>query len=264
MGDSKAVKDSRLAFGVIKNSNGIDHVFLSTPKGTAQVSLLGAEVTSWRNEKGEELLFRSSKTISEDPRRRLGGISICFPTFASGGRLEQHGFVKNRIWTIEKNPPPLPSTSSSRSNADCYVDLQLESSKELKKFWPHSFMFRLRVCLSRDGDLTLMSRVENTSETAFTFSFAYHTYFSAYEISEIRVENLETLNYKDYLSGGIVDTHQGHALSFDSNVDRFYMSTPESIAVMDHQKKRKYLVRKQGLPDVAVWCPWEAPTWMPW
>jgi hypothetical protein len=38
--DSKVVKDSRPAFEVTKDSNGIDQVLLSTPKGaTAHVSI---------------------------------------------------------------------------------------------------------------------------------------------------------------------------------------------------------------------------------
>lgn len=56
--------------------------------------------------------------------------------------------------------------------------------------WPYfrwnflfSFEFRLRVALAVDGHLTLISRIRNVNCKPFSFSFAYHTYFS---VSDIR------------------------------------------------------------------------------
>ncbi|KAM7269633.1 hypothetical protein ACFE04_025130 [Oxalis oulophora] len=40
-------------------------------------------------------------------------------------------------------------------------------------------------------------------------------------------------------------------------VDRVYLHSPNIIVVIDHEKKRTYVVRKEGLPDAAVWNPWE-------
>lgn len=36
----------------------------------------------------------------------------------------------------------------------------------------------------------------------------------------------------------------------DRQVDRVYVSTPNIIAVLDHERKRTYVIRKEGLPDV--------------
>lgn len=49
-----------------------------------------------------------------------------------------------------------------------------------------SFEFRLRVSLTTDGDLTLISRIRNINGKPFSFSFAYHTYLL---VSDIRYEN---------------------------------------------------------------------------
>lgn len=46
-----------------------------------------------------------------------------------------------------------------------------------------SFEVRIRVSLSVDGSLALTSRVRNVNGKPFSFSFAYHTYFS---VSDIR------------------------------------------------------------------------------
>eukprot|EP00268_Persea_americana_P013481 TRINITY_DN1593_c0_g1_i2.p1 TRINITY_DN1593_c0_g1~~TRINITY_DN1593_c0_g1_i2.p1 ORF type:complete len:125 (+),score=11.20 TRINITY_DN1593_c0_g1_i2:1342-1716(+) len=62
MGHSSAVWDPRAAIEITKDWNGIDQVTLRVPRGSsARVSLHGGQVISWRNERGEELLFTSNK-----------------------------------------------------------------------------------------------------------------------------------------------------------------------------------------------------------
>ncbi|MED6193348.1 hypothetical protein PIB30_018500 [Stylosanthes scabra] len=229
---------------VLRNSRG----------ALARVSLHGAQVTSWKNEHGEELLFTSSKAIFKSPKAMRGGIPICFPQFGTCGSLELHGFARNRMWFIDDNPPPLPANDSIGKS---FVDLLLKSSEEDMKCWPHSFEFRLRVSLTSDGDLNLISRVRNINGKPFSFSFAYHTYLLVSDISEIRIEGLETLDYLDYLLQKERFTEQGDAITFESEVDRVYLSSPNAIAVLDHERKRTFVIRKEGLPDVGVWNPWD-------
>ena len=33
-------------------------------------------------------------------------------------------------------------------------------------------------------------------------------------------------------------------------MDRVYLSSSDAIAVFDHEKKRTFIIRKEGLPDV--------------
>lgn len=236
--------------------NGLDKVVLRDPRGSsAEVYLYGAHVTSWKNDHGEELLFVSSKAIFKPPKAIRGGIPICFPQFSNIGSLEQHGFARNRLWTIDADPPPFSTTSSSKT----FVDLILKPSEEDMKIWAHSFEFRLRVALGPGGDLLLTSRIRNTSVDGkpFSFAFAYHTYFSVSDISEVRVEGLETLDYLDNLQNRERFTEQGDAITFESEVDKIYLSTPTKIAILDHEKKRTFVLRKDGLPDAVVWNPWD-------
>lgn len=135
MGHSAAVWDHRVAFELTKDWNGIDQVVLRNPQGaSARVSLHGGQVLSWRNNRGEELLFTTCKAIFKSPKAMRGGISVCFPQFGNCGSLEQHGFVRNRIWTIEDDPPPLPSNDSLGKS---FVDLLLIPAEEDLKCWPH-------------------------------------------------------------------------------------------------------------------------------
>ncbi|XP_062028120.1 putative glucose-6-phosphate 1-epimerase [Rosa rugosa] len=239
---------------VTKDKNGIDQFLLQNPRGaSARVSLYGGQVLSWRSERGEELLFISSKAVFKPPKAVRGGIPICFPQFGNGS-LEQNGFARNRIWAIDNEPPPL---NPNDSNGKAYIDLLLKPSEDDLKIWPHSFEFRLRVSLAAEGHLTLISRIRNINCKPFSFSIAYHTYFSISDISEVRIEGLETLDYLDNLCEKERFTEQGDALTFESEVDRAYLSSSGAIAVFDHERKRTFVVRKEGLPDVAVWNPWD-------
>lgn len=190
-----------------------------------------------------------------------GGIQICYPQFGDCGLLDQHGFARNKIWVIDDNPPPppppLPTNESSSSFGKSFVDLLLKPSEDDLKLWPHSFEFRLRVSLALDGDLTLISRVRNINGKPFSFSFAYHTYLAVSDISEVRVEGLETLDYLDNLSKRELLTEQGDAITFESEMDRTYLRSPKVVAVLDHERKRTYVIGKEGLPDTVVWNPWE-------
>ncbi|XP_021748447.1 putative glucose-6-phosphate 1-epimerase [Chenopodium quinoa] len=255
MGHSAAVWDYRPAHELTSDWNGNPYVILRNPQGaSARISLHGGQVMSWKNEHGEELLFTSSKAVFKPPKAMRGGIPLCFPQFGNCGSLEQHGFARNKVWAIDNNPPPLPPNDS---NGKSFVDLILKPSAEDLKCWPHSFEYRLRVALGADGRLSLISRIRNVNGKPFTFSFAYHTYMSVSDISEVRIEGLETLDYLDNLFHRERCTEQGDALTFESEVDRVYLSCPNAIAVIDHAKKRTYVIRKDGLPDVVVWNPWD-------
>ncbi|CAN1237586.1 Putative glucose-6-phosphate 1-epimerase [Linum grandiflorum] len=221
---------------ITKDCNGIDQVLLRNSHGaSAKVSLHGAQVVSWRNELGEELLFTSTK-------------------FGNCGSLEQQGFARNKLWRIDEDPPPLHSHDSCCKS---FVDLVFRSSEEDLKCWPHIFEFRMRVAISNTGDLMLASRIRNVNGKAFSFSFGYHTHLSVSDISEVRIEGLETLNYLDNLCHREQYTEQGDAITFESELDRVYLAAPNVVAILDHERKRTYVVRKEGLPDFAVWNPWE-------
>ncbi|XVE64739.1 hypothetical protein DITRI_Ditri07aG0125400 [Diplodiscus trichospermus] len=256
MNHSGTAFDQKDAVEVTKDRNGIDQVVLRNPRGaSARVSLHGGQILSWRTDRGEELLFTSSKAIFKPSYAVRGGIPICFPQFGPRGSLEQHGFARNRIWIIDDNPPPLhPNYSSCHTS---HTDLLLKPSEDDLKVWPHSFEFRIRVSLTADGNLSLISRIRNINCKPFSFSIAYHTYFSISDISEVRVEGLETLDYLDNLCQRERFTEQGDALTFESEVDKVYLESGDIIAIFDHERKRTFLIQKEGLPDVGVWNPWE-------
>ncbi|ESW07839.1 hypothetical protein PHAVU_010G163100 [Phaseolus vulgaris] len=236
--------------------NGLEKIILREVRGfSAEIYLYGGQVISWKNDLGEELLFVSSKASFKPPNSIRGGIPICFPQFSIHGSLQQHGFARNRFWALDPNPPPFPTTSTNRA----FIDLILRHSEDDAKNWPHRYEFRLRIALGPAGDLLMTSRIRNTNTDgkSFTFTFAYNTYFSVTDISEVRIEGLETLDYLDNLKNRERFTEQGDAITFESEVDKVYLRTPTKIAIIDHERKRTFVLRKDGLPDAVVWNPWD-------
>lgn len=53
--------------------------------------------------------------------------------FSNLGPLEAHGFARIRFWSIDNNPPPLQTNTSSKT----FVDLILKPSEEDARVWPH-------------------------------------------------------------------------------------------------------------------------------
>ncbi|KAF3444567.1 hypothetical protein FNV43_RR14259 [Rhamnella rubrinervis] len=236
----------------VRDTDGLPRIILTEPTGSsAEVLLDGGQVVSWKNERREELLYRSSKAIWKPPKAINGGIPICFPQFGNYGSLEQHGFARNRLWSLDSDPSPLPPANTQSS-----VDLIFKSTEEDLKTWPRRFELRLRISIS-PGKLTLIPRVRNMDNKAFSFTFALRNYLSVSDISEVRIEGLETLDYFDTLMHGERFTEQADAITFDGEIDRVYLSTPRKIAIIDHKKKRTFALRKIGMPDAVVWNPWD-------
>ncbi|KAH7439295.1 hypothetical protein KP509_04G054600 [Ceratopteris richardii] len=238
-----------------QDANGLDVAILKDPRGfSAQVHLHGGQITAWKNAQGEDLLFVSSKAVFKPPKPIRGGMLICFPQFSNFGMIEQHGFACNQSWAVDPDPSPLPPAGDDRASLDLILK---QSNSDKQKIWSYSFEFRLRVVLGPEGELGLTARVRNTDPKAFTFTIAFQTYFSVRDISEVRVEGLETTDYLDGLQNSQLFTEQGDALTFEGEVDRVYVNTPTTIAVIDHEKKTTFVLKKDGFPDAGVWNPWE-------
>ncbi|KAJ4744981.1 Galactose mutarotase-like superfamily protein [Rhynchospora pubera] len=265
--------------------NGLEKLVLREGGWSAEVYLYGAHVTSWKSSQGEELLFLSSKALFEPPKAIRGTaaaspsasrssptsapfLPTASPATASGPSTpipnstplptplqpSSISFFLLLLLLLTTISKPIPTGASITSNSY----LSFFFSLPLPNFFS-SFEYRLRVQLGPAGLLTLTSRVRNTNSDGkpFSFTFAYHTYFSVSDISEVRVEGLETLDYLDNLQDRSRFTEQGDAITFEGELDRIYLEAPRKIAILDHEKNRTFVVIKDGLPDAVVWNPWD-------
>ncbi|XP_073221655.1 putative glucose-6-phosphate 1-epimerase isoform X4 [Cicer arietinum] len=209
----------------------LPRIVLTDPNGSsAEVLLYGGHIVSWKNQRKEELLFMSSKAKWKQHKAIRGGISACFARFGDVGSVEQNGMTRNRMWSLDRDPSPLPPINDHSS-----IDLILKSTGvDLKT--PRSFELRLRISLSA-GNLILIPRVRNTDNKPFSFAFSLCNYLS---VSDIRSRF----------------TEQADAITFDGETDRVYLHSPNKIAIIDHEKKRTFVLQKNALPDSVVWNPW--------
>ncbi|KAK2419532.1 putative glucose-6-phosphate 1-epimerase [Trifolium repens] len=102
----------------------------------------------------------------------------------------------------------------------------------------------------------LIPRVRNTDTKPFSFAFSPCNYLLVSDISKVRVDGLETLYYVDNLMNRSRFTEQADAIIFDGDTDRVYLHSPNKIAIIDHEKKRTFVLQKNALPDAVVWNPW--------
>ncbi|KAG2248575.1 hypothetical protein Bca52824_088203 [Brassica carinata] len=86
---------------------------------------------------------------------------------------------------------------------------------------------------------------------------ALHPYFSVSDISEIQVDGLQNLNYLDQLKNRTRFTDHDKTITFKSQFDRIYLSTPNDIRIVDKKKQKTIVVHKEGQVDAVVWNPWE-------
>uniref|UniRef100_A0A7N0VGE3 glucose-6-phosphate 1-epimerase n=2 Tax=Kalanchoe fedtschenkoi TaxID=63787 RepID=A0A7N0VGE3_KALFE len=224
------------------SSRGYRCVSLSEPGGsTVEILLYGGQIVSWKNGCGDELLYLSSKPMTKSSKISSGGITVCFEQkFQQSDMARQHGHLRNKLWSTW---PP-----SSQRVDPCWVDLIYLSTQEDMQIWPHRFELRVRVILSA-GRLKLFPHVRNIDTVPFSFTLSLRNYFTVSDISEVRIEGLETLDYIDNKLHRRRATEQADALTFDEEIDRSYLNTPNKLVIIDHGKKRTYVLTKGGLPD---------------
>ena len=82
----------------------------------------------------EDNIKRSCKFAFE-VRRVLNVLNILTLQFGNCGTLEQYGFARNKIWTIDEEAPPLNYGDNNNNKAS--VDILLKPSEDDLKCWPH-------------------------------------------------------------------------------------------------------------------------------
>lgn len=222
----------------------MDKITLITPGGTQEVTPYAAHLCSWKNSKGEDLLFMSSQAIFQPPKAIRGGVPVCFPQFADFGPLGQHGFARNSHFEVVDSD-------------GCSVTLLLRHDGEQHAAFPHAFELRVRIALCDESFLQSLE-VRNTGAQPMPFTCALHTYYRVSDIGNVVVEGLQGVDYLDSAAGRVKKTEEQAAISIGQEVDRIYLGAPDSIKIRDAGNGRCIEVRKHGLPDAVLWNPWAA------
>ena len=223
---------------------------LANQYGTAEVSLLGGNVLSYRPTGHSPVVFRPEKGDEEYNRgdKFHGGIPVCWPQFGNrfSKDLPQHGFASKMVFEVR-------GTEYSEEKTE--LTLGLKSTDETLKIWPHDFDLELKVSVTMKLNLSLATA--NTGKEPFSFSCGFHPYLLVGERDRSRVRGLDGLVYFDGVAGE-PDQAQCGDLALDHDVDHiFAMPTApkHEYALVDEAAGRATAVVSSGNDAAVVWNP---------
>jgi len=227
--------------------NGQPSLRLATRDGaSAVVTLLGAQVVSWKTADGREQLFLSERSVFDGSRAIRGGIPVCWPQFAEQGKLPRHGLVRTRRWDV---------ATRRAEKGYALATLAIADDDQSRAVWPYAFELELTVLLEASR-LSIELEVGNTGFGAFVFTGALHSYLRVAEVEEARLEGLARTAYRDKTRAGAKAVDTGDHLSIEAETDRIYMDVGNALLLRDAQ--RSLAIHAEGFPDVVVWNPWQA------
>ncbi|MBN2810731.1 MAG: D-hexose-6-phosphate mutarotase [Spirochaetales bacterium] len=237
-----------------ERSAGITVATIHNKFASAEVSLYGGQVLSFKPDDRDDILFMSSACSFKPGKPIRGGIPICFPWFGprtDDPMLPQHGFARTSTWSIISfEDEPESST----------LILGLSDTEDSRRIWPHSFAAALAVTVSKKLSLTLS--VTNTGGSPLSFTDALHAYFKVSQIESARLIGLEQSEYRDLaaLRSGAAsekpDTRitQNGEIVFTGEIDRVYL-TDSNIKIIDNIKPGQIIIRTEGFPNRIIWNP---------
>jgi len=229
--------------------DGVPIVAISNGSATAEVSLYGGHVLSYRPRgAAADSIFVSDRATCKDGKAIRGGVPICWPWFGpdpDGLGRPNHGFVRNRLWN---------AIATEAIDADTTkLTLGLTDTEETRSLWPHSFELTLTVVVGKSIGIELATC--NTGDTEFVITQALHTYFTVGDIDRVRVRGLEGKYYLDKVDGG-ARKFQSDAIAIDREVDRIYLDVPPVLTIDDVALDRRIRITSTGSATAVVWNPW--------
>lgn len=143
--------------------------------GICQISLVGAQITSWVPAEGTEVLFMPADTPWGAEVH--GGIPLCWPWYGKSAipGFAAHGVARYVAWIVEEQ-------------TDECVRLALMSSDETRHIWPHDFRLSYEVSMARNSLVCRLSAM-NVGEAPFEASDAFHPYFFVRDIEKCHVDD---------------------------------------------------------------------------
>jgi len=213
---------------------------LKTDHASCTISHHGAHVTSWMV-KGEEVMFLSKTAIFDGVTPIRGGVPICFPQFGPGP-IKQHGFARRSGWTFV-------SETSDKDKATAVFTL--EPNDYTMEMWPHQFLLTFTVTIDMNK-LLLDLNVKNTSEEAYDFTSAFHTYFIS-DVSTLKIGGLQGKTFADSLKDRAEFTEEREFVTIEENVDQIYRNINWPVT---YTKNDKVVSISSNTTDCVVWNPW--------
>lgn len=226
----------------------LDYVMVSNKHADATICLYGAHLVNYNPARNMEILWMSPESEFENGKAIRGGVPVCFPWFGlhnTDENLPQHGFARILNWEV--------ISTETLANGGNQIVLQLCSSDETKKYWPHDFCAEMIFTIGAKLELSL--KITNPSEVEWDYTCALHSYFSVSAIQNISVEGLEKTRYQNQLDGGDY-IQETPLLVIDKPTTHHYYDTLSDCLIHDPVFGRRIRIEKEGSKNSTVWNPW--------
>ena len=214
---------------------------------SVSVSLHGATVTSWR-QKGEEVLFLSSKAVFDNKKAIRGGIPICFPQFGPWEFGPQHGFARTTRWSVYHPPTSLDEGTIT-------AILELSDNEQTRAAWDYEFTLLYSITLTHSS-LELKIGVENGCLKPFDFTLLLHPYFSVSNVDAVSISGFENSQFFDKNKDSARVSQTQNEVKITSATDKIFQNVIGPHALLDPNKNRVIVIHKENFPDTVVWNPW--------
>jgi glucose-6-phosphate 1-epimerase len=233
---------------VVDGINGMPRLELTHDSGSiAHVYLGGAQLTSWIPVGWHDMLYLSRRARFAPGVPTRGGIPVIFPQFADNGPLPRHGWLRTVEWKV--------SGAASDSEDATHATLFTEDTLASRKIWPHAYRAELDVSIGENA-LTVALSIFNTGAEGFSFTSAFHNYFSLGDVRESHVEGLRGVRYLDKTDGFTEKTENADKIAIDRMTDRIYKGAPGRVVLHDHASGAFVEIAANGFPDIVLWNPW--------
>jgi glucose-6-phosphate 1-epimerase len=228
---------------------GYPEVVLAGKYGSAEISLLGANVLSYRPTGHFPVLFRPAKRDYNRGEPFHGGIPLCWPQFGRmfSKELPGHGFASLMVFEVR---------GSKYTEDMTEITLGLKSDGETRKLWPYEFDLEYTVSVSMKLNLRLVTR--NTGKAAFGFSCGFHPYFAVSSAPECTVRGLDGCRFTDARTKEMTVGVQRGDLVIGAEKDHVFdmaAAARHEVALVDGALKRAVAVVSSGNRNTVVWNP---------
>lgn len=225
---------------------GFPVVALANQYGSAEISLYGAQVLSYRPTGSMQVLFTPPNIEFGLDHADHGGIPICWPWFGTNGPEGSygHGFARRRLWRV---------AGSEYSEDITEVTLSLDCDDETRRLWPHDFQLQLKVSVSMKLNLGL--KTTNVGSEAFEITEGFHPYFLVRDRDAVTVRGVDGCSFCDARKSRTPDAVWTGDLNFNTEYDHVFTVKKSEFAILDPGLRRAIAIASRGNTKLVCWNP---------
>jgi len=213
---------------------------------TAEVSLYGGQVLSFKPTEQNDILWLSEQALYQEGSAIRGGVPLCWPWFGANDKEKStvksgnHGFARQLRWQIE-------SINADESGVTLVLELSGENQHAL---WPNAY--KLKQTLFFGEHFSQRLAMSNLSDVDAQYSAALHSYFRVSNPENVTIDALTGVNYDDKLTSG--SGIQQQTVSCVGEIDREYHSR-DKMTIIDNNWQRKIVLTSNNCQQWVLWNP---------